>query len=122
MGSCRLRHARLLSDSKWPYIAAIVFDLFARVSFVYTLIPTENMMFDGTEYSFLRVAFFLSPTIEIIRRMMWSVYMIEFKWLQQLEQAGKKEALRLVNSLTKRKNVASMHVKSRFPWWSCCLS
>lgn len=120
-GSVRIRPHRLFSTRKTPYILAMVINLLFRITWVYTLVPLGNlesmsdMEFMSGWKKFLRIVYFLSPSVEVIRRVLWSVLMMEYQWLDTLEKAGNRGAMELVRAMSQRRcNLAKTAVGGRY--------
>lgn len=108
---CRLRRRRLLASKGGPYVCAIVADFFARIMFIYTLVPQGNFHFMSVQFGILRYCFFFAPAVEIIRRAMWSGLSFEYKWLGELEKRG---LVLHAQTAGNHRNVAAQTVQSRY--------
>jgi len=87
-GRCRLRRRRLLSTRKCTYIAGVIMNFCARFFYLYTLVPFDAFEhyaagYHGASYGIVRICFFTSPSIEVLRRSMWTAFSFEYKWIEK---------------------------------------
>merc|ERR1712039_568314 len=83
LGSISLRRRSLIFANSKLYALVMALDFVARFFFVYTLIPHQSLELSGDWMKVFNVCNFIAPTIEIFRRAMWSLFMVEFKQVQK---------------------------------------
>merc|ERR1711990_1432652 len=99
-GRISLRSKRLLSQSCWPYVVAMMANFVARFFSTLTFLPPGSFPLQGDIF---KTFVFVSPFVEILRRTMWSVFKFENKQLKITKTAKEKhEKERKGSTLTKK--------------------
>jgi hypothetical protein len=113
-GKCRMRRRRLLGEGKCIYMAGVIMNFCARIFFIYTLVPFDAFErsttgYQGALFGIVRMCFFLSPSVEVLRRSMWTVFSFEYKWIGKSPNMPLKRA---GSVLSESNNVGAGAVKS----------